>query len=71
MAFTAAQLTEVESAIVTVGAGGVSEIEDAFGNRTKYSSIEQLLKLKAAMMDDIKRNSRTSWVDKGKFAQKT
>ena len=71
MAFTAAQLAQVESAIVTVGAGGVAEIQDAFGNKTKYSTIEELLKLKSAMEDDVTVNARTSMVDKLKFTAKT
>lgn len=71
MAFTASQLSQIESAIITVAAGGVAEIEDAFGNKTKYTSLDQLMKLKKLIEDDIARNSRDSWIDKGKFSAKT
>ena len=71
MAFTAAQLAQVESAIITVAAGGVAEIRDAFGNSTRYTSLPDLLALKEAMVDDISIDARTSGVDKFKFASKT
>jgi hypothetical protein len=71
MAFTQSDLEAVESAIVTVASGGVAEIEDAFGNRTNYSDLDKLMKLKKIMEDDIARDARTSGVDLFKFAEKT
>lgn len=71
MAFSASDLTSVESAIITVGAGGVAEIEDAFGNRTRYTSLVDLLKLKKVIEDDLVRDARTSGFDKFKFVAKT
>jgi len=71
MAFTTSQLTQVEAAIITVAAGGVARIKDAFGNETEYASVSELLKLKQIIEEDIAGSSRTSGFDKFKFAAKT
>lgn len=70
MAFTSSQLTQVESAIITVGAGGVAEIEDAFGNRTRYTSLAELLKLKEIIEADINKSAATTGMDKFEFVAK-
>jgi hypothetical protein len=70
MAFNNTQLVQVEAAIIVVAAGGVAEIQDAFGNKTRYQSVKELLDLKKIIEDDVAANARTSGFDKYKFAVK-
>lgn len=71
MAFSSSDLSSVESAIITVAAGGVAEIRDAFGNSTKYTDLDALMRLKKLIQDDLVKDARTSGIDKFKFTQKT
>jgi len=71
MAFTASDLAQVEAAILAVAAGGVYEIEDSFGNKTRYSDLNQLLKVKDTMEKDIANAGRSSGMEKHKFVAKT
>lgn len=70
MAFTAENLAQIEAAIITVASGGVAEISDGLGNKVRYSSIDELTKLKGIIEKDIFQSARTSGFDKFKFASK-
>lgn len=70
MAFTEANLAAVEDAIITVSAGGVAEIADGLGNKTRFQDLAALLKLKEVIEKDIFKSARTSGFDKMKFATK-
>jgi hypothetical protein len=71
MSWTQSDLDTVQAAIATVAGGGVAVLEDAFGNRTEYHDLSDLLKVKREMESDINRDTRISGYDTYTFKAKT
>ena len=59
LAYTAADLQSVEVALREIAVSGVAELTDAMGNRIRYHSIADLLRLKQIMEADLSKSNRS------------
>jgi len=66
MAYTQTDLDNIQAAIITVASGGVAEIE-INGERTRYQSLDKLVKLSNYIQDQLNSATIGSGIMKVKF----